>query len=372
MQTSKHTHLFAIIFLGFFNLLILAYGAEFFLAILEIRAKPPKKQRLSFDTQFLHPYYFFSFPSSKERLAEINQASEWIDSRGYKGEGPEARGKRKLAFLTGGSTAFSVGTMNSQSIASYLNRMQTEFFFVTAGVPSWNSFQELLRIMKQILKENPQLIVSLNGANDYFVGMVNGQGDFAYPLDAPESFGDLEAKVEDIRAERTGPGSLLDFFRLDPFYRHFLLVNLRGYLFGEVPPSARKGGFDVRPPLPESTIAVETAKLYLENVSLIHELCKNRGVAHMAFFQPVQFYDPEFRKTEKSFDYEELWPSFELYRDSIFARKISYLKDLSQSKELFGKGESRLYFLDTLHFRPKGNEIVAKLILQQLKSASAK
>lgn len=103
----------------------------------------------AFTRQYIHPYYYFFFPRDPKVIHSINNSVVSIDKNGFRGGGPELASdkKRRLAFVLGGSVAFGHGCSSDQNtISGYLNKIQSKYHFVNAGVPSWNSTQEFYRL----------------------------------------------------------------------------------------------------------------------------------------------------------------------------------------------------------------------------------
>ncbi|MGE0393262.1 MAG: hypothetical protein AB7I25_08910 [Vicinamibacterales bacterium] len=153
-------------------------GAESFLRLrsarerARLRQAAPHRARIEdgcreAGTSHLHPHYLFFLPFTAERRAAISTGVCGITPDGFRKPGPDQRGARRLAFLIGGSVAFSdMASSDEATITSALNRLQDAYFFVTAGVPGWNSSQELSRVAFQLLDYAPALVVALDGAND--------------------------------------------------------------------------------------------------------------------------------------------------------------------------------------------------------------
>lgn len=338
----------------------LLYIVEIGLAINEFKPAEPKYDH--FNTQYLHPYYFFFFPSSQEKLKKLNSPEAWIDSRGYRGDGPELRGKRKLAFLMGGSTAFGFHLKNNETISSYLNEIQKEYFFVTAGVPSWNSYQEFLRLSKQILKEKPSLVITLNGINDFLTAAYYYTEDLPYPLDTPESFDQLEKRVEDIRYVDSGVIGLFRFLALDPIFRHLFLTSVRAQLgIGPWPDDFQPGSnFEKN----ENRDFEEVADSYVENTELSFDLCRARGIKFMAFLQPSRSLSMEkmpASETEKE-DLEYL----KRFRAHILDKGAGKIIDLSAPFGALKEENAADFFNDEMHLTADANKVIAKMIARKL------
>jgi hypothetical protein len=108
-----------------------------------------------------------------------------------------------LAFLLGGSAAFGqYASSDAATITGYLNRIQDKYFFVNAGVPGWNSTQEMFRLAFQILDYRPALVMTYDGANDATVlGTQYSKGLTTYPIGTPNDFEDLAALVDHTQAQ---------------------------------------------------------------------------------------------------------------------------------------------------------------------------
>jgi hypothetical protein len=157
-----------------------------------------------FSIQYINPFYLFFFPFNEEERVALSNSTVSLTADGYRGDGPSARDDRKLAFLSGGSTAFGYyASNNDQTISAWLNREQSKYHFVNAGVPSFNSNQELFRVINDILPESPKLLINLNGANDFAIPFDNyfSRG-VVYPAGVPESYHNLHSLVENIRAKK--------------------------------------------------------------------------------------------------------------------------------------------------------------------------
>jgi len=317
----------------------------------------------SFITQFLHPYYFFAFPRNREVLNAIKTDSDSVDSNGYRGKGPKQKDHRELAFLLGGSSAFGIGARsNDLAIAGTLNRIQNKYFFVNAGVPSWNSFQELLKFLKDIKKEKPSLIVHFNGFND--LAIAQGWSDTDLPPDTPESFRVLEKWVEDIRDSSVSP-TLHWRHAMAPIVGALKLSRLRGEEMSfesETHPS-----FNFLPErLTRKELARRTASAYLENMNLISDMCRAQKVKFKVFFQPYVYANLDPSTLNLSEHESEFIRLFQEYRQNILWQNVDYLVDLSNSSFKLDKNGGEDLFIDTVHFNEAGYAKIAEIISSRL------
>jgi hypothetical protein len=251
----------------------------------------PNRHRLEgaygpFTEMHLHPQYMFFFPRDpRARIAISNQTCS-LDADGFRGPGPAHAGGRPLAFLLGGSAAFGVmASSDATTITGYLNRLQDTYFFVDAGVPGWNSTQEMYRLAFQILNYHPALIVTYDGANDAaFIRSFEGTAP-DYSVGVPDGFEELSARVD--TGGSTSPGRDMLFLGADLFPE---LKERLDKAFGRtawLPDSwAAQRQPDSSEPLPESVLRAGVAR-YLSNLSRMRGLATAQGARFVAVFQPV-------------------------------------------------------------------------------------
>jgi len=335
-------------------------------------ASGPRFSRLTrayeaFEVQHLHPQYLFFFPlDPRERVAISNEICS-IDADGFRGPGPAHAGGRPLAFLLGGSAAFGdSASSDATTIVGYLNRLQDQYFFVNAGVPSWTSTQEMFRVAFQILEYHPALVIAYDGANDAGILAGYSEAGVAYPVGTPEYFDTLSDLVDD--RSRGGVGKdgrqlLEDLFpelaaRIDARFSRAHLVGSAGGLA----------------PLPESTLQAGAAR-YLSNLARMRDLTTAGGARFVAVFQPVaqlhrhfgsvrpfeneddvvidRFHKAVMASYAHDFEFHDLGNVFDQYFATV------PVKDRDITDETV--------FVDEVHLYDPGNEIVARHLSGLLK-----
>lgn len=222
-----------------------------------------------FVSEELHPYYLFGLPSGANARAAANAFCS-LDALGFREPGPGRADGRKLAFVLGGSVVFGIyASSNDATITSHLNRLQSQFFFVNAGVPGFTSTQELQRYVMELRDYAPALVVALNGVNDALLA-----GDYSryaghVPIGAPEMFPELHDLV--VRAS-TNPWRLLTIDTVFPELTTWM---------------AR--AFSDHEPVPETPRQriLEGAAQYLKNRATLASLIAHDGARLVSIFQPV-------------------------------------------------------------------------------------
>jgi hypothetical protein len=307
----------------------------------------------------LHPQYLFFFPlDPRERVAISNETCS-IDADGFRFPGPAHAGGRRLAFLLGGSAAFSLyASSDATTITAYLNRLQDEYFFVSAGVPSWNSTQELFRTAFQLLDYRPALVITYDGFND--AGLLfqqNSHSSVHYPVGTPTDFDVLEALVDEHRSARGRVAAAA--------LSEYLFPELTQRIEARLERLANAGGAaQVGPPTVPESVLQEGAARYLANLALIRDLATARGARFIAIFQPVAhlhrhlgrelpipfpidgFHRTVLTKHRHDFELHDLGDVFDRYYATIPVVN----PDITDST----------IFVDQVHLYDPGNEIVAR------------
>lgn len=328
---------------------------------------PHKKSYAAFSTQYLHPLYFFStIPLDPEKLEDMNNPVCSVDHSGFRGGGPKNAGGRKLAFLLGGSGAFSYGcSSNDATITGQLNVMQETYYFVNAGVPGWNTTQEFSRLAYELIDLSPSLVVAYDGFNDasHHLQCLGT----SMPFGTLDNFGMLADRIEDIR------------------HKPFLQLNTRELRFRLLPRTieyldrkfSRHATTDTSPLVhhvltsEERTHAALTARGYLSMIRLMQDLCTQRGCRFMAVWQPSFFlHDHVSTEGLRAMKYQKN------ARFAAFLKEVRSSAVASLSPKIYDFGDlfdpyfalvaPGEVFVDYVHLNDRGNQIVAAELIKLL------
>ena len=310
-----------------------------------------------FTIQHLHPHYLFFFPlQAADRLALGNSVCS-LDADGFREPGLAHAGSRRLAVMIGGSSAFGhYASSNETTITSYLNRLQGEYFFVNAGVPSWNSAQELARLSLQVADLRPALVIAFDGANDAALvdTRIPGQAP-RYPAGTPENFDRLEALFVDARR----PWQRISLPRLFPEIAN----RIEKQTAVDAP---RQPGLD-------RAIVRQAAHAYVGNLSRMAAISRDAGARFVAVFQPVAGLHRHVSKAD--FDPRDFVDTVAFLHEAIAAKRqdLEFLDFSAVFDDEFAKvpvDEDELtdetIFVDEVHVTDRGNAIIARRLLQAL------
>ena len=234
-----------------------------------------------FTIQHLHPSFLFWFPLDPAERSALNNKVSSLSSDGFRGPGPMDKGTRQLAFILGGSAAFGhFATGNETTITGYLNALQDQYLFVNAGVPSWISSQELVRLALELVAHKPALVIAYDGFNDAATVADYARRGLEMPPSAPESFDELSNLVGDIRGERRSAPQERLHRRLFPR----LMYEVDTWRAGPQPVAEVKS-----PQVSDAMAGVlrRGAATYAQNVSSMSRLMKAGEARFIGVFQPV-------------------------------------------------------------------------------------
>ena len=307
-----------------------------------------------FMTESLHPHYLFFFPRGASARDRMGNAVCSIDAQGFRQPGLASAGGRKLAFLMGGSVAFGLfASSNDTTITSYLNRLQDEYFFVNAGVPGFNSTQELVRLTLEIADYRPALIIAFDGWNDLTLAREPRWVERQIPAGTPEGFPALEEMVSAAQSpwRQLIPDSLFPE----------LSLRLDTDRDDDVPD----------PPVPASRLA-NAAERYALNQQRMADVSRSVGAQFISVFQPLAALHRHVNGRFAGPD--EVAETF--HRLALANRSSGYQSyDMGRVFDAYfpavPAGDDGIrddtVFIDAGHLYDPGNEVVARHLLQLIR-----
>jgi len=338
-----------------------------------------------FAVQYINPFYLFFFPLDLDARTAMNNPICSVDSAGFRGIGPQGRGNRKLAFVLGESTVFGhYASSDSATISGWLNRIQDEYWFVNAGVPSWNSTQEMFRYCMQIEPYHPELVLMINGPGDAGLAVGHEVAGRAIP-GTPESFDKLYNVMDDIRDGTVSPK------QKDPLYQR-LFPRLTKYLakavLGGRGSSGGAGGgatefrsYRWRPY--DDSVMSHAVDCYIHNQEIVDRLCKPSGTRYMGIFPPVMSLHEHLPKDELEAKRNpnnewarDVLPRFHRLAVERAAERFEYHDMGNYFDSLFTEipvyhagdtGPDSEIFIDEVHLYDPGNKLVAERIWEWVK-----
>lgn len=118
----------------------------------------------------MHPFMLYkNLPNQKTPYFTINS----LGFRGKELNSPLPHGKKRIIVL-GGSTVFGTGLRrDEESFVAQLEQILGNTEVINAGVDGYHSSQELIYVLTELIDLKPDLIIALDGWNDFFYRNVN-------------------------------------------------------------------------------------------------------------------------------------------------------------------------------------------------------
>jgi hypothetical protein len=323
-----------------------------------------------FVVQHLHPYYLFSLPWQENDIKRANNRVVSVDKDGFRES--LVSGKRDIAILLGGSTAFGANaSSNSKTLASLLSKA-TPYDFINRNAPSWNSHQELIALVKY--KGAYKLSVSLSLFNDIFVFC--HWRNYELPIsDTMESFDVLASYFNDIRSSplKIGLRPKAIAKAIFPETARLLKVIREKVVGHAVLENESRASHDYCDNKDELLV-----RTFLDNQEVIRMLTKARGGEHWLVVQPIYGLHNTAKGELSSLTEAEVM----FYRRIIssvmksnFCRKgcldfSGIFDEIDGAVRVFDERSdgswARAHFVDEVHLADTGTELVAKEIAKRI------
>jgi lysophospholipase L1-like esterase len=307
-----------------------------------------------YSVQHPHPFYIFGLPWTAEGAARIKSDLVSLNQYGFRTS--QHNNAPAKAVLLGGSAAFgSHATGDKTTIASDLNRLQSQYDFYNFAVPSWNSHQEMVALAKAPF--DVRYVVAFSGSNDFIVAFRYCQMGYRFPPGTPESFEHLAA----ISGTLPDQGDKGFIARLFP-QTHEKISNL---FAGK---SKRR---TVRPECEQRTL--DAADAFIANQRVTRDLAQARGAKYLLALQPhIEFIrKPANQPQLRAAELREIF--YKRVMDSEFCRSARCI-DLSRT---FASANPLLFedaretpekaiFADRVHLTDKGYAAVSEILAAEI------
>ncbi len=271
-----------------------------------------------------------AMPRKLQTILDVNLGYTYSYEGYYPGisiYGQERKKNYKIVALGGSTTDGTWKTMKSWPQFLYEQLGRKDITVYNAGVSGYVSGQELIRLIRDILPLNPDMVIVYDGANDSGGNVVTPEEPYAFNY-ARKVYEFGARHMEDEYLERMGGKYLVNY----------------GI-------QSSKGRFEN----------------WLSNIESMQAICKARNIVFYSFMQPLllskgSYNEAEWEMHEK---YEGNYSFMAGFRDAMKRNNIElshpYIHDLSG---IFDEVED-VYF-DTCHVYEKGNEIIAREIYKYI------
>ncbi len=260
-------------------------------------------------------------------------------------------------FVLGGSTVFGWGVEENQSIPGQLQKLidnrlgkrpsksVERIRVINAGVPWFNSWHETAMILFRILPLEPDWIIILDGLNDIALGI--------NPTWAPIHMGfvDVPTRIAYERklAHQDKKSFFIELLKISPTFSYFHTK------------------MKLRESMDVGVYRPELWDQYLHYMNSIQQLTGVRKIGFSVFFQPAICVAYQPSETENRTNWTSLaLPGFaETFRKLYTEGEHRFSEQASfkfKSLKLAFEGIQGPFYIDGLHYTPKGNLVLAEKI----------
>lgn len=285
-------------------------------------------------------------------------------------------------WLLGGSTAFGNGVSDDETIASFLNQLDTSTTYLNFGAPSFHQKMEIEKLILLLQKGyRPSRVIFLDGLNDLYKLT---ESDFN-PLETPNR--SINAYAHDFSLGSIGINKNL-FYALPVVKRYYEYLAYRMVKKGSVTPEMLdhiyEGNslYNTHPYLhyhlaevlleqPKNTTVTSSkiVEYYKENLTLLDALSKAYHFEYAIFLQPIGTFlttNPFIKDTlvlKNSFRlYQNVAPVYQSITSVVRQHQLPHFYDLSSAHALCPNP-----YVDLTHYSSSLNKKLAALILQHIK-----
>ncbi|MFZ5676406.1 MAG: SGNH/GDSL hydrolase family protein [Pseudomonadota bacterium] len=344
--TRRLTYLVVSILIGLTVTLLLLETASYFLLKMEGKAQPflwrPYEETILGRDQFreayrtLDPHLAFTYGKNSPKLAAVRQKYTWME--GFVVYGDMSKGlQRPIILALGGSTTDGVKFPNSwpEQLARLLKERNLPGTVINGGIGGYTSSQELLKLIRDGLEFQPNIVITLNGVND---ALNYGLPGHLMVQPYQENVMQVATGAED---GRWFPNTVTLFRRAFPKSTDI------DYTLGLTSNRPR-------------------ASLYRKNVELMNASCLSQGCRFYDVIQPFSFFNSRHaRPNPESVGTEYIRAVTTLYQAILpFKQRHDYIRDATQVLE---GTDQAVYQNDGVHLTDEGNRIIAEYMLEMIK-----
>ena len=332
-----------------------------------------------FDVKYLHPYFIWSMPWKKKDIEKINNEVVSLNENGFRNN-PFIDNVKQNAILLGGSTAFGYYSSSNKTTPAALLTRYSKYNFYNVNGPSWNSYQELIALLK--FKKKYNISLSLTGVTDLSIFCnytANTDLEKNY-IDSVENFNllnDVYNKIID-QIYNVKLNVLIKYFIVNSFPENIKLIN--HYKNKQKNKQKKKLAnniffrkcYDEKGNVNEKLID-KLVEEFISNHEKMKLISESRGASHFVVLQPE--YSLNSKKKDIHFMEHQKY-FFNKIKQTDFCKKNCY--DLSRvffennieasnfSFNSIGSFNNEI-FIDSSHLSDKGVEFSVTEILNKLK-----
>jgi lysophospholipase L1-like esterase len=312
-----------------------ANGVDIPLVIRTTHSDPiPKSDKLF----ILDPHLGFARSKTAPRVQRLQKKYSWIEGFAIYSKNPPAELDHPIILVMGGSTTDAVSDEQSwpEELAKLLARSRTSATVINGGNSGYSTNQELLKLVRDGLEFNPDIIISYSGVNDR-----GDYGKLPYPM---------------VHSYQRHTLRFLTQSGYSPLFPNTVYL-LNRILWG-------------RRPAQTTTLGMPTARTlaqqYERNLILMEAIARASGATFYGIIQPNAYVDQTnlwHPKKAKAADYVSKLR--DLYSQiSQLPERLPFVHNFTSIFD----GEEGVYADDGIHTTPKGDQIIAARVFDLIQA----
>jgi hypothetical protein len=277
--------------------------------------------------------------------------------------------------ITGGSTIFGVGsTTGASTVPSLVERMLVEEMNLKAevhniAVRGYQSFQEMLALLRFSTEHQFDLVVALSGRNDAYYGALEQNIQSALLPGNPHRTAQFVRRAEKGDVIVSG---IVPFFRSCCHFFDLLAQVIAGDDAGVARTPGTKRSSELSPRLDDFSRLHRHAEITSLNFALMNEIARRNRARFVMILQPTLYSKAVEANEERQCsgadednpvglrDYEQRF-----YRAYLDLEKPFTFYDASAA--LDHDAQEVAYYVDSAHYNDLGAELLARFVLSRIK-----
>jgi hypothetical protein len=281
-------------------------------------------------------------------------------------------------WLLGGSTAFGYGVADNETVAFFLNQLDTSDTYINFGAPSFHQKMEIEKLILMLQKGyRPKKVIFLDGLNDLFKLTESNYNPFETPNKPMNAYGNdfslgsitinkhlfyalpiVKRYYEYLAYSMVKNGSITPQI-LNNIYESNSLYNTQPFLHYHLCEAL------LEQPKNTTVTSTKIIAFYKENLTLLDALSKAYHFEYTVFLQPIGLFLPnnsfindtsEMKNSHRL--YKNIAPAYQRIIKEVKQQKLPHFYDLSYAHEL-----CKHPYIDLTHYSKSMNKKIAELML---------
>jgi len=284
----------------------------------------------------------------------------------------------KKIFMLGGSTLWGFNVSDQETIPSYvareLNSVSSDFTVMNYSNPGYNSSQEVNYLIKKLKKGNiPNTVIFYDGCNDLQVKTMYTVPQSVYHeqeiIDNIGNIWNFDRPNLDVNRSIFGIEFISNLHQFA--FKYIKLYRYPNKIFNKILKRTAQPEQQIYThqfnPMDAEYISNLVAEEFLTNVALLDKLAQVYKFNYILVWQPL-IYNKENKTTEETSVFNKYDKNFgqvyDLALKKIESKQSKYFYNLTTIFNSY----TNSFFIDPCHVTGEGNEIIAKKIVELIKS----